>query len=257
MKRIIKVKTRNIEVEVFGSTRNGLSLASSDVDLRVFKAADATDEPASWMSDGTTAVPPRWKTRKAHGQLLRHLQNVFMDHKDYILCTIRHARYPLLHMQHKPSGIDVQIVCANDTSRQREWIAKTLQENPQVVDIYAVLKTMLDIRGLTDVYRGGLGSYAILVMIVAALQQQKVTPKWPQKMSRAPNTTGTAADLLSVMRYWSYIDTYKWTMSVEPRIMMLPKIDPDKEHHVSQFLAAFDEDTGAPGHKANRVIHTA
>jgi non-canonical poly(A) RNA polymerase PAPD5/7 len=229
---IVRKIAHHYNVEVFGSSRNGLGLASSDIDLRLYQNWDTVTEQETWMPEDPAILPPKWKTRKDNYGALYGLQHAFQNHPDYILCNIRHARYPLLHMQHKPSGIDVQIVCSNDTSKQRARIAKYLQEQPHLFDLYAVLKTLLDIRGLTDVFRGGLGSYNILIMIVMALEKAKrdafKNRKAGRPVSKIPedHNERLGMDISQVLGFYGqFLDTYKYAVLADP-FALVTKIDP-------------------------------
>jgi non-canonical poly(A) RNA polymerase PAPD5/7 len=229
--QIIEEFAQEYKVEVFGSSRNGLGLASSDIDLRLYQDWDKPEELENWMPAQPTKLPPTGAMRKMNLGALHRLQGFFFRHPDYILCNIRHARYPLLHMQHKPSGIDVQVVCSNDTSVQRARIAKYLKAEPQIFDLYAVLKTLLDIRGLTDVFRGGLGSYNILIMIVTALQKAKqygyqTHKNAVQDHSPANHEEKLGMDLSQVLGFYGqFLDTYKFAVLADP-FALVPKLDP-------------------------------
>lgn len=230
---LVNRNVKGFSIELFGSSRSGLALANSDIDLRIFKNVDATEASSSWLPTGTIPLPPKNIVRRANLRILSHLQNVFGAHPDYVLCTIRHARYPLLHMQHKPSGIDVQIVCANDTSEQRDYIKGLLLERPEIHKLYAIFKTALDTRGLTDVYRGGLGSYAILIMIVAALNKQHYDDIFGARRTAQRVIIGDsqaeeklAQQLLQVMEFWAYFNSYDLAVVADP-VDILRKLDPD------------------------------
>lgn len=148
--------------ETFGSRKTGLVLATSDLDIRFY---DENINP-----DTDVKMAPRHLYRKKLFKALRALHSVLDTDPNYMICFLRQARFPLISMQHKESGIDIQIVCANDTSHQQEFVQKYLAEYKDLPSLFAALKTMFDIRGLMDVYRGGLGSYNLFMMIVASLK---------------------------------------------------------------------------------------
>jgi DNA polymerase sigma len=231
---IVKKAGTKFTVEPFGSARTGLGLASSDVDLRLFQAWDKKSEQASWMPKSAIPLPPKWKTRRQSLAALQALQTKFMRNPNYILCNIRFARYPLLHLQHAPSGLDVQIVCANDTTTQREWIDRQLTRRPHLADLYAVIKTMLDARGLTDVYRGGLGSYAIFSMIMVVLNKTAFDARTKGRvnsmnvvdMPKLSVSEQLGRDLESIFLFWARFDTYRHAVTVRP-VGIWPKLDPD------------------------------
>jgi non-canonical poly(A) RNA polymerase PAPD5/7 len=241
---IMQTFVKDYKVEVFGSSRNGLGLASSDIDLRLYQDWDQSDANGveNWMPAQPAILPPRGKVRRGNMRCLSRLQDLFQKHPDYILCNIRHARYPLLHMQHVPSGIDIQIVCANDTSKQRARIAKYLEEEPHLFDIYTVLRTLLDVRGLTDVFRGGLGSYNILVMIVAALKDLQRNGYRPSTLDKQEwyhpknDDEKLAMDLAQVLGFYGrFLDTYKVGVIADP-FTLVKKVDPTMIEHLDSVI---------------------
>lgn len=214
--RLVRQLCPNYKVEAFGSARNGLALANSDVDLRIFY-----DPPASDGDGKTSAAPPAWEARKNNMRQLYKLRSFFDHDHGYMMCRIRYARYPLIHMTHKDSGIDVQIVCSNDTSKQRSRIASYLNEHPYYFDLYAILKTTLDMRGLNDVFRGGLGSYSLFMLIRYLAEKNRF---W--RRSRGNNAQGRSKpvqDLVSFLQFYGkHFDTYTDMITVEP-FAKLPK----------------------------------
>jgi DNA polymerase sigma len=136
------------------------------------------------------------------------------------LCRLRHARYPLITMMHKQSGIDIQVVCSNDTSASRDIIKRYIDADPTLFSLYAVSKVMFDLRGLSDVFRGGLGSYSLFMMIVVALKLKEVRKDAP-----------LGEKLLAILEFYSVYDPYKDALAIEP-----PSIHPKirLEHQISE-----------------------
>lgn len=184
-------------LEVFGSGRTGLALATSDIDLRL-AAPDHLDTLGA-------PQPPRWAVRDQNVKNLKKLHKAFDTSKDFMLVALRHARYPLISMQHRESGIDIQVVCSNDTTASRDWIKKYLDELPGLRAIYTLVKVMFDIRGLSDVYRGGLGSYSIFMMVVASL-----------KLAENSESDDLAHKFMSFLDFYINLDTYKHGVAVHP-----------------------------------------
>ncbi|KAF2420751.1 hypothetical protein EJ08DRAFT_738481 [Tothia fuscella] len=162
----------NLSTELFGSQKTGLALATSDIDIRLFE-----DRPEVFHPEAA----PRKQTRLRLHHQLQKLHDYFLDHKDYILVQLRHARYPLITMQHKESSYDIQIVCNNDTSLSQDTIRRNLEADPDLFPLFALVKVAFDIRGLSDVFRGGLGSYSLFMMLVASSKIDVPTLKSWQK----------------------------------------------------------------------------
>ena len=107
-------------------------------------------------------------------------------------------------MHDRQSGLDVQIVLANDTSASRAIMKGYMEEYPQLRQIYYVVKTTFDVRGLSDVFRGGFGSYSLFMMVVASLRHK-------------PHARNDAAGgLLNFLKFWAEFDTREQGVSIEP-----------------------------------------
>ncbi|KAF2993131.1 hypothetical protein E8E13_000536 [Curvularia kusanoi] len=186
-------------LEVFGSQRTGLAFAASDIDLRLL--------PAHVTSDTTLAkLPPSLEERdRRKSDLRKLLKAVGRNYRsDYLLPTLRWARYPLLSLQDRASGLDIQVVLSNDTSVSREYMQRYTQDYPYLPRVYSVLKASLDIRGLSDVFRGGIGSYSLFMMIVASLKHK-------------PHPGDDAAGALeNFLKFWAYFKTETYGVSIEP-----------------------------------------
>ncbi|KAF2853665.1 hypothetical protein T440DRAFT_443296 [Plenodomus tracheiphilus IPT5] len=182
-------------LELFGSERTGTALATSDIDFRLIRP--------NQISDPTKANLPPSPDQRVKG--LRGLQTLYSKLRGkYVLTFLRYARYPLISLQDRPSGIDIQIVLANDTSESRKIMQRYMDDIPYLVTLFTVVKTIFDIRGLSDVFRGGFGSYSLFMMIVASIQQ-------------SPNQRNDAAGgLLNFLKFWRDFDTTKNGISIEP-----------------------------------------
>jgi non-canonical poly(A) RNA polymerase PAPD5/7 len=205
---LIQQAIKDVLTEPMGSYRSGMAMTTSDLDIRLYSA------PEEDGTDGTQA--PRHKVRKGLNNKLNQLCHLLRGKRDqeYRLIQFRHARYPLVTAQHAPSGLDIQIVASNDTSEQREIMKRYLDEEPDLFPLYTVIKTMLDVRGLCDVYRGGLGSYSLFMMIVASLKLHEKSP-----------TKSIGDKLLDFLRFYETFDLYKDAIAVEP-CMKFKKIFP-------------------------------
>lgn len=212
---IIREASPEAKSEIFGSQRTGLILATSDLDLRFFKDLDETTDQKK---------APRYKDRKEILKSLRALHSVFDANPDYILCHLRHARYPLISMQHKDSGLDVQIVCANDTGHSRNVMQEYLSKHKDLASLFSVVKIMFDIRGLSDVFRGGVGSYSLFMMVVASLELWGQPIHWNgrgdpfgvKKKYGDYHKSSAGAKLLHFLEFYSAFDP-KWNaIAVQP-----------------------------------------
>ncbi len=196
----------NYTLEVFGSERTGIALATSDIDFRLAKRSNETKG---------NVLPPSPELRSEALRKLHNLKNrAFIKNPGFLLPTIRYARYPLLSMQDRKSGLDVQIVSNNDTIISRQLISGYMADYPYLQHLYYVVKTLMDVRGLSDVFRGGFGSYTLFMMVVASLRHN------PHPRDDA------AGGLINFLKFWSKFDTEKHGVSIEPVALFDQEAEP-------------------------------
>jgi non-canonical poly(A) RNA polymerase PAPD5/7 len=198
----VKKLSSHQDTEVFGSQASGLVLATSDIDIRLYDPENKDQEKA-----------PRHQSRKemvAH--MLKISKRLNLNNKEYMMVRMRHARYPLISTVHKKSGLDVQIVAGNDTSNSQQIIKQYMSEYPYLYAHFAFIKSMLDIRGLTDVYRGGLGSYSLFMMIAAALKTKTLS----QTEGKHLGQPLAGKRLREVLQFYAEMDTYKRALMLKP-----------------------------------------
>ncbi|KAK4614175.1 Terminal nucleotidyltransferase 4A [Fulvia fulva] len=141
--------------EIFGSEKTGLAAPLSDIDVRVF---DTTDREA---------MPLRM------GNRMEFLFTRLRRSDKYVLTTLRKmGRFPIINCQHRESGIDIQIVASPATSRQQEITTRYLALTPHLRPLFYVFRTILAMRGLLDVWSGGLGSYGSFIMLFATINRE-------------------------------------------------------------------------------------
>jgi non-canonical poly(A) RNA polymerase PAPD5/7 len=190
----------NHVLEVFGSERTGLALATSDIDFRLLRKDQLGVAALS-------KLPPEASQRsKAMRDLHLLYYSGFNGHESYLLSTLRYARYPLISLQDRKTGLDLQIVLSNDTSLSRKFIHEYTEKYPYLRPVYFVVKTMFDVRGLSDVFRGGFGSYTLFMMVVASIQHNP----HPRK--------DAAGCLINFLKFYRDFNTTKYGLSVEPSL---------------------------------------
>jgi non-canonical poly(A) RNA polymerase PAPD5/7 len=194
----------NYTLEVFGSERTGLAMATSDIDLRLI-ANEALRNPAR----SSRNVPRNQRHAEIHKLRMLYWKNLHR-HKAYLLPQLQYARHPLVSLQDRQSGLDVQIVLANDTSLQRRFVKDYMEEYPYLRQLFYVVKTIFDVRGLNDVFRGGFGSYTIFMMIVASIRHN------PHPRNDA------AGGLVNFLKFYRDFDTTEKGLSIEP-VRQFPK----------------------------------
>ncbi|KAH9828380.1 polynucleotide adenylyltransferase [Teratosphaeria destructans] len=185
---LTKQQKSKIHADIFGSETTGLATATSDLDIRVHY---------QWSDPDNFYFP--------NPKAMQHLCRALDASDKYILAVYRRGKFEIISCQHKASGLDIQIVCSPDTSTARSWIQFYLDKMPHLRNIFFLMKTALSMRGLVDVFNGGIGSYGLFWMIVAALERRS---------SKPPITS--AEQLRHFLDFYSTFDFTKYGLSIFP-----------------------------------------
>jgi len=138
------------EVRLFGSLETGLWVPGSDIDLTILMKTDTG--VARYLHQLADALQ---RTRIAG-----HLQR------------IAHARVPIIKLTDRATRIQVDISFNQDNAlRGVQMTRQYLARYPELRYLVPVLKYYLKQRGLNDTHSGGIGSFLLLCMAVAVVQQ--------------------------------------------------------------------------------------
>ncbi|XP_076943790.1 uncharacterized protein LOC143614163 [Bidens hawaiensis] len=151
---VIKYIWPNCKVEVFGSFKTGLFLPSSDVDMVILESRIRT--PQMGLYALSRALSQKGVAKKIQ--------------------VIAKARVPIIKFVEKRSGIsfDVSFDMENGP-KAAEYIQDAISKWPPLRPLCLILKVFLQQRELNEVYSGGIGSYALLAMLIAMLRNSMGT----------------------------------------------------------------------------------
>ncbi|BBN04554.1 non-canonical poly(A) RNA polymerase PAPD5/7 [Marchantia polymorpha subsp. ruderalis] len=137
------------QVKVFGSFATGLYLPTSDVDVVILESGCQVPQ------DGLKALAKALNRKN----LVKNLQ------------VIGKARVPIVKFVEADSNIpfDISFDVANGPEAA-DFIREAMINLPPLKPLCMVLKIFLQQRELNEVYTGGIGSYALLVMLLTHLQ---------------------------------------------------------------------------------------
>ena len=195
----IKRADDNLDVHVIGSRATDTADPLSDLDVNV------SDAPTPMSTDST----------KAPSDILDLLEKVFrgqhrsikIDHGAIeVIYNLRKSKVPILLCRHKRTGLPIQIQSTPRAYDSTEYVRAFLKEFPTLRGLFKVLKQSFLMRGLSVGSGGGITSYPLLNMIVAAL-----------KFSEAkidPNDAGN--QLLSFLDMYTDIDFSSRGISIRP-----------------------------------------
>lgn len=170
------------EIGLFGSESTGLSMPFSDIDIKIFPTEDKNTDKRE------TRVNIAEKLWQLYGIMRQHPEQF----KSIVLRTT--GDFPLVSCIHVSSGLDIQIVSSEAHTPQDAITRKYLDTIPNLLDMFIVVRTFFEVRGLVPVFNGGLGSYAIFSMLVACLTRPS---------THAPEYEGLVGQL---MRFLAYFD---------------------------------------------------
>ncbi|KAJ1401898.1 polymerase, nucleotidyl transferase domain [Sesbania bispinosa] len=146
---VIKHIWPHCQVEVFGSFRTGLYLPTSDIDVVILKSG--LPNPQIGLNAISRALSQRGMAKKIQ--------------------VIGKARVPIIKFVEKRSGVAFDISFDIDNGpKAAEYIQEAVANWPPLRPLCLILKVFLQQRELNEVYSGGIGSYALLAMLMAMLR---------------------------------------------------------------------------------------
>ncbi|CAN0901386.1 Terminal nucleotidyltransferase 4B [Linum grandiflorum] len=156
---VIKYIWPSCNVEVFGSFRTGLYLPTSDIDVVILSSHVIT--PQTGLRAISRALSQRGIAKK--------------------ILVIAKARVPIIKFVETRSGLSFDISFDVDNGpKAADFIKDAVVRWPSLRPLCLILKVFLQQRELNEVYTGGIGSYALLTMLMAALKNQSSERSSPE-----------------------------------------------------------------------------
>lgn len=182
-----------------GSRATGLATVTSDIDFSIA----IPNIPTETTKRGPSSTNPR--CRKIGRRVLEKIREVLIENRRFTKVGLIEARIPLVTAIDHRTGLVLQFQTLAPVTGSREYTSYYLNEIPSLRPLLMVIRHGLKIRGLTDVFFGGIGTYSLLMMIVAALKHE------PRMQS---NNLG--AQLKHVLSFYSDADLEKYGFAIEP-----------------------------------------
>jgi hypothetical protein len=224
--RVVTTKWPHAHVELFGSSRSGLFLPVSDIDLVVLRH---------------NATP-----RELH-VLASCLRSSGISTN---LQVISRATVPIIKFQDSKThcAIDISLAAGNGPENTAV-VMDFLKRMPAAKPVILLVKFFLQQRGLNEAYRGGLSSYAVTLSVISYLQTQCRKAEWQLAQ----------ADLGRVLLgYFEFFgrrfNPYRTAISVRGDGYFFPKPRPrlGPSHHTASLLHIED-----PHDPSNDVARSA
>lgn len=159
----IKYADENLDIDVVGSRATGTADPLSDLDVNISRPRTPTSMDHARSPMENLGLLER-AFRGTHDKIKLGFRPI------EVVYNLKTARVPILLCRHKSSGLPIQIQCTPRTYDSTEYVKAFLKEYPTLRSLFKVLKQTLLMRGLTVGSHGGLTSYPLLNMIVAALK---------------------------------------------------------------------------------------
>ncbi|KAL9014000.1 MAG: hypothetical protein Q9173_001342 [Seirophora scorigena] len=187
--------------EVIGSHRTGLAMPWSGIDVAVTLPAIQKEAATHQKSLHSREY------RKVYRTSLFKLKEAFSQDPNFnVDPKLIMGHIPLTQATHRATGVDVQIQMQAGSRHQHQYPLAYLAEYPTLRPLYFIIRSCLELRRLNIRLEGGLGSYAILMLIVNALKHA------PGRY----DSYDVASQLLHVLDFYAKSDLYHDGFSVDP-----------------------------------------
>eukprot|EP01064_Diplonema_japonicum_P003472 TRINITY_DN12234_c0_g2_i1.p1 TRINITY_DN12234_c0_g2~~TRINITY_DN12234_c0_g2_i1.p1 ORF type:complete len:583 (+),score=149.62 TRINITY_DN12234_c0_g2_i1:44-1750(+) len=166
----------------FGSVVTGLLLPTSDVDMTImYKSIDNDDE----------------KLHQAMDKLANYVAAKGLCEDAYPQ-VIKQTKVPIVKFMHKETWIDVDISFNSPNGRvNSELVVRYCKRLPIVSPLVLLIKYFLQQRSMHEPFTGGLGSYAVSLMVIQFVQQHPVFHEGCH-----PAQAGTGGLLMDFFRFY-------------------------------------------------------
>lgn len=151
--------SKGVKIESFGSFAAGLYLPTADMDLVAISTQFRRHRTRIFC-----------QSKNQMYALKRHLEATGIAPPDGVV-VIWKAKVPIIKYTDKLTGIRVDISFENDSGLManktfQEW----KQQYPAMPVIVILIKQMLAMRGLNEVFHGGIGGFTVISLVVSMMQ---------------------------------------------------------------------------------------
>lgn len=199
LKSVVGGLSSSVSIDVLGSYSSGLATPTSDLDFGLSIPSDKNP-----LDRGPS--PGRKVSIKAGSKSLHELYKTLFESKSFDHVRWSWGMYDVLNAVHGNTKLAIQIKFMAHPPRSLLYVANYLSEFPTLRPLFILLRSALNMRGLTSTNTGGLSSYRIFIMIVYALSRKS------SELARHDS----AAQLLYILKLYSEANLYEYGFSVDP-----------------------------------------
>ena len=166
-----KLKVESLwKVEAYGSSVNGLSLQSSDIDFCLTLSGSDTLEKTGLMK--------KKAIRESTILIMHVIKNFFKENGLFeVVENVTRTRVPVLKLRHVESKTDIDLVLYNCLALRNTKLLKTYVEfDPTVKMMCIITKKIFKAMGICDAKNGFFSSYAVIVIVIHFLQFKNIVP---------------------------------------------------------------------------------
>jgi Nucleotidyltransferase domain len=220
-RKVISSIDPDVKITVIGSRGTGLAMPLSDIDLNI-----EFSEPLFSKKPGKRRPSAgRPEARKEVVELLRTVTKTLRKKGGpkpwfYQLATIE-AKVPIVHARHSQTKLEIQVQSTTDCHASMEIVKAYMNEFPTLRPLFLVLRQVLKMRGLGEARGHGIGSYPLIMMIVATLKFSG--------LRFDPRDAGR--QLLYFLDFYANIDLRMTGISIEPPELF-------SKHHMYNSIAS-------------------
>ncbi len=190
----------DVSCAVIGSYSTGLALPFSDIDFAVSFPAVESEVAIHNKS------PRGLQFQKIYRKALYKIVGAFRSDANFTQPELVFARIPIARAIHRKTNQEVQVQIQTGGNAQQQHTLAYQAEYPSLRPLYVVLRSCLEMRGLSRPYEGGLGSYPILISIVNALKHASG--------QHDPHDLGS--QLLHVLKFYESSNLCRYGFSADP-----------------------------------------
>jgi hypothetical protein len=186
--------------ELIGSRANGLASPLSDLDINLIPKGQPRPDV---RADRAFSLKKLTRLQRALRKWTDTQGQPFIKPAQ----LVARARVPILKAFHPQSGLEIQFQMSNEGFNTTSYAKSFVREFPSLRAVFLILRQFLIIRGLNHGFAGGLTSYPLLNMVVAAMLSQESEGRFSGELGE---------DFLYVLDFWTELDLSTSGIAVSP-----------------------------------------
>ena len=190
------------EIKTLGSRSTGLATPLSDFDFSIMPKEGADGAVTGNRYSGKDF-------RRTVDDIMSRTEERLRTAPEFKSVRRVYARAHLVRAIHRRTGCQLEFQTLNLFQASQEQTKAWLREIPSLRPLFVTMRLCLEIFDLNEIFKGGIGSYTLIVMVVTALKHAND--------AHDPNDLG--GQLLHVLNFWGSANLYKYTYSPDPPIV--------------------------------------